>query len=58
MGNFVGTKQSEELMLEYKGFKIDGDAIPMYMSGCESLGVTAADAPAQSSKSNGSREDV
>jgi hypothetical protein len=25
-------------MLEYKGFKISGDSIPMYMQGCESLG--------------------
>ena len=25
-------------MLEYKGFKIAGSSIPMYMSGCESLG--------------------
>ena len=25
-------------MLEYKGFKISGSSIPMYMEGCESLG--------------------
>ena len=25
-------------MLEYKGYKIAGDSIPMYMAGCESLG--------------------
>ena len=25
-------------MLEYKGFKIDGESVPMFTSGCESLG--------------------
>ena len=25
-------------MLEYKGYKIAGESIPMYMAGCESLG--------------------
>ena len=25
-------------MLEYKGYKISGSSIPMYMEGCESLG--------------------
>jgi hypothetical protein len=25
-------------MLEYKGYKISGESIPMYMEGCESLG--------------------
>jgi hypothetical protein len=25
-------------MILYKAFKIDGSSIPMYMSGCESLG--------------------
>ena len=25
-------------MLEYKGYKISGESIPMYMEGCESRG--------------------
>jgi hypothetical protein len=25
-------------MLEYKGYKFDGESIPMYMEGCESVG--------------------
>jgi hypothetical protein len=30
-------------MLEYKGYKIDGQSIPMYMDGCESLGTVYID---------------
>ena len=26
-------------MIHYKGYKIDGESIPMFMSGCESLGI-------------------
>ena len=26
-------------MIEYKGYKIAGESIPMYMPGCESLGI-------------------
>ena len=26
-------------MIRYKGYKIDGESIPMFMSGCESLGI-------------------
>ena len=33
-------------MIEYKGFKISGESIPMYMEGCESRGsLVSPDAP-------------
>jgi hypothetical protein len=35
-------------MLEYKGYKIDGSSIPMYMSGCESLGTVYQNGRARS----------
>jgi hypothetical protein len=35
-------------MLKYKGYKIDGSSIPMYMSGCESLGTVYRNGRAES----------
>jgi hypothetical protein len=35
-------------MLEYKGYKISGESIPMYMEGCESRGSVCKPSPAAS----------